>query len=153
MKTSIKRDGDTLFIAIQGDLRDDSDVQLKSLLEKIESPAVHFDTFGIELINSMGARAWVDFVQTLRKRKTQLLFSRCSIAFIEAANLSKSVARPGEIQSLVMPGHCKNCDQEFHPVHETANLSPVHLNLTCPQCSKPATLMVDPESYLMCLVD
>jgi anti-anti-sigma regulatory factor len=153
MKASIKREGDVLFITLNGDFRDDTDEQLKSLLEKIESPAVQFDTYGIELINSMGTRAWVDFVQSLRRRKTNLRFNRCSTAFVEAANQTKTVARPNEIHSLVVPGHCKKCNQEIHIVRDVDGLSPDTLTLTCPHCSQSAELLVDAESYLMCLLE
>jgi anti-anti-sigma regulatory factor len=153
MKASIKREGDVLLITLNGDFRDDTDEQLKSLLEKIESPAVHFDTFGIELINSMGTRAWVDFAQSLRRRKTNLRFNRCSTAFVEAANQTKTVARPNEIHSLVVPGHCKNCSRDISEVRDAAGLAPDTLTLTCPQCSRPAALVVDAETYLMCLMD
>ena len=109
MKISLTRSGQEILISFRGDLTEDCEEDLRSLLDKIEVPSVIFETERVELINSLGARHWIGFIQALTKKVKDVHFRKCSPAFVESCNAYPKFTPKNCIESVFLPARCDTC--------------------------------------------
>ena len=153
MKVALTRSGDEITIVLNGDLTEHANPALQDLLQKIELPEVVFDTRRVELINSLGARHWIDFMKTLLKRQVKISIKHCSPAFVECCNLYPKFAPSGVIKSVCVPCVCDGCGVEEEIVvdaHEFSDQQVVS-SKTCSKCGSPWSPVVDMEEYMQCV--
>ena len=152
MKISLTRTGDALAINLRGDINENCGEELQDLLGKIEVPAVSFDTERVELVNSLGIKIWIQFMQSLAKKDTKITFKNCSAAFVDSCNISPKFAPPNSIKSLFILCGCDCGAEEYYLIEEKqfASENPVH-DVTCKQCGKVVKAAVDPDEYLQCV--
>ena len=153
MKFSLTRIDDALLVTTRGDITENAEEELNELLEKIEVKKVVFDTAKVDLINSLGIRYWINFVQTLRRRHVAVTYLKCSSAVVECCNIHASFALPGEVESFFVPMRCKSCAKSTAILHETENIKDDCLLPTkkCPSCDAVVEPEVDLETYLVFL--
>jgi anti-anti-sigma regulatory factor len=150
MKIAMTRAGDEMNIALRGDVNEASEEHFKSLLSKIEVSSVMFDVEKIELVNSLGARYWINFINALQKRNINLGFMKCSVAFVECCNIYPKFVPSGTLRSLMIMGECKSCglqESVLLDASEFASDDPF-VNKVCSKCKKPLASHVDLDEYL-----
>lgn len=152
MKISITRSGSELLISLRGDITEDCEESLRDLLEKVEVPSVVVDAEKIELINSLGARIWINFIQSLSKKSPNICFRRCSPAFIESCNTYPKFSPKNSILSLFLPARCESCgDLDAQLVERERFYAEEPLDsLQCPKCGQKLIASVEVEEFLQC---
>ena len=153
MKTSINRVGDELRISFRGDINDSCESELKDLLQKIEAPKVCLNLEHIELINSLGARIWLNFVRAVKPLTQDLTYQNCSVAFIECCNIYSKFAKPEAIVSLYVPAECTKCGRNANILCQSKQLLSDNAITpsTCSTCHSLMEPQVALEEYLQCL--
>ncbi len=150
MKISISRSAQELAISLRGDLNESCEDALQDLLSKIEVPSLVIDVERVELINSLGARYWINFVQNLAKNSVRVRFSRCSPAFIDSCNTYPKFAPKNSIESLFLPAACPSCgdvDPQLVAKDMFSSDNPLE-SCRCQKCSKALLPSLDVEEFL-----
>ena len=150
MKFSLTRVGEVLQIGVRGDINEAAEAELSELSEKIEVGRVTFETSRVDLINSLGIRSWIQFVQGLRRKGVTIEYQKCSSSVVDCCNMHKSFALPGEVASLFVPMFCKKCEVEESQLFLAKDLKAGEAQSTimCPKCSKELLPAVDLETYV-----
>jgi hypothetical protein len=73
---------------------------------------VVLDLGGIKRINSLGVRAWIEFMKKLVGRAVR--FRRCSAAFVEQLNMISDFRGDATIESLLAPYVCQRSGNVFY---------------------------------------
>lgn len=153
MKLGLTRSGDELMISLRGDINEACEDEFRELIDKIEVATVVFDAERVELINSMGARYWINLTQTLIRRSVSLRFRRCSPAFIESCNIYPKFVPKKSIESLFIPADCSVCHVHQMPVVSVGafSIDDPFDQVRCNKCGGTLTAEIDLEEYLQCL--
>jgi hypothetical protein len=116
--------------------------------------SVVFDVGGIKRINSLGVRAWINFMKKVAGRTIH--FRRCSTAFVEQINMVSDFRGGGGIESVLAPYMCETSGTVFYE----ELVAGVDLNKggykglesrPCKQCPKPMVFDDLPERYFVFL--
>jgi hypothetical protein len=132
---SQQADGSAL-ISLAGPLNEDSDNNLKAILEKLSSiRKVTFDFAGVKNINSLGVRAWVTFLRKAEEGRS-IIFTQCVPDVIMQINMIPSFQASAKIESYHLKYVCDNCRHEHTAVIETSQLPPktIPKPLACQKC-------------------
>lgn len=109
---------------------------------------VDFDLAQVTYMNSLGVRAWCDF---LRKAPIQgYEFHACSIPFVLQASLVEDVLGRGTVTSFFAPYHCSSCDHQEDRLLQSAAVLAAGLQppiFSCPKCDGELTFDDIPERY------
>lgn len=154
MKISINRTGDELNVSLRGDMNESCEGDLQDLLGKIELPNLLVDVERVELINSLGARYWINFMMALAKRSTKVRFKRCSPAFIESCNTYPKFAPANSVESLFLPSKCSTCgevDAQLISKDQFGDQNPIQ-SLKCTNCGNQLEPSVDVEEFLQSVI-
>ena len=152
MKLGIKRIEDALVVVIRGDISEHSEPEFAELLGKIEVKKIQFDLEKLELVNSLGTRVWMQFIEKLKHRNIEFSFQKCSVAFVECCNMYPRFANSNSIESFYISmicGSCGNVDLALSTV-EAARAGEFQ-NRPCKDCESPMRTQVDPQEYLQFL--
>jgi anti-anti-sigma regulatory factor len=84
--------------------------QLRKTLPQ-QGPIV-LDVGGLKRINSLGVRAWCDFMKKLAGR--QVTFRRCSPAFVDQLNSVSDFRADARIESFIAPYVCESSGNVFY---------------------------------------
>jgi DNA-binding response OmpR family regulator/anti-anti-sigma regulatory factor len=110
---------------------------------------VDFDLSQITYMNSLGVRAWVEFLRQAPIQGYEL--HACSVPFIVQAALSDSVLGRGTVTSFFAPYVCEKCNhEEERLLHSAAVLASDGQppTFTCPTCREQLVLDDLPQRYL-----
>jgi anti-anti-sigma regulatory factor len=111
MNLSVQMKGDTHVL--DGVLDEQSPPILADLSRKAgDAPAVTLDVGGLRRINSLGVRAWVDFMRGLKGKKVR--FVRCSPAFVDQLNTVSDFRLGAQIDSVLAPFVCERTGHVFY---------------------------------------
>lgn len=150
MKISLTRSGEEMTISFRGDITEDCEDDLQGLLQKLEVPSVVIETERIELINSLGARLWINFVQTLTKKVPTIKFRRCSPAFVDSCNTYPKFTPKNSVESLFIPASCQSCGDVDAQLIERSHFSkenPLE-GVQCDKCHQRLDPSVDVDEFL-----
>lgn len=87
--------------------------RFETLLEELpNSDKLVLDLAGIERINSLGVRQWIEFIERCRERYDSLRLQRCSVVFVSQVNTVSGFAHSREITSVYAPFVCETCGAE-----------------------------------------
>jgi DNA-binding response OmpR family regulator len=109
---------------------------------------VDFDLAQVTYMNSIGVRAWCQFLRAAPIQGYEL--HACSVPFVLQASLVPDVIGRGTITSFFAPYHCDRCDHQEEKLLQTAAvlasalLPPV---FKCPQCNAELAFDDLPERY------
>jgi hypothetical protein len=123
--------------------------QLAQVIGK-NDPVV-FDLAQLRRINSLGVRAWVDFMRPLVGR--QVIFRRCSPAFVDQLNTVSDFRGGGKIESVLAPYVCETSGNVFYEELtigkdiSSGNFSALS-GRRCSECPEPLVFDDLPERYL-----
>jgi hypothetical protein len=85
-------------------------VELHDKLPK--AGAVTLDVGGLKRINSLGVRAWCDFMKLFTGR--QVTFRRCSPAFVDQLNSVSDFRADAHVESFIAPYVCESSGKVFY---------------------------------------
>lgn len=154
MKVSATRIGsDELGIELRGEIDETSQPGLRDLLSKIDTEKVSFNLEQVELVNSLGARYWIEFIRDLEKKTGSIKLRNCSIAFIECCNIYPKFAPKNTIESLYVPIDCPKCGNDGVVLCAAAQLvnDGKLPESRCVNCSSMVEPQVPLDEYLQCL--
>lgn len=147
----IARDGERVRVILRGDFTEAT--RFDELLPEMVGRVV-FDTAQVTYMNSLGVRAWCDF---LRRAPIQgYEFHACSMPFVLQASMVRDVIGRGTVTSFFAPFHCIGCDHQEERLLQTAAILASSLRppvFKCPACGGALELDDLPERYFAFLGD
>ncbi len=147
----VVKDGERTRVVLRGDFTEAT--RFGDLLPAMVGRVV-FDTAQVTYMNSLGVRAWCEFLRQARIQGYE--FHACSMPFILQASMVKDVIGRGTVTSFFAPFHCIGCDHQEERLIQTAALLAAELEppvFQCPKCG--GTLEFDdlPDRYFAFLQD
>jgi eukaryotic-like serine/threonine-protein kinase len=117
-------------------------------LKKVANRLV-FDLGGIDRINSIGVRRWMDFVRDCEVAGFELTFERCSPVLVgQMSMIRRFMGSRSFVKSIVVPYFCPSCKHEDDTVLELAPGAAVAPQIACPKCKAAMQLDEVPETYV-----
>lgn len=110
------------YLELSGSI--DEDNELDELGKRINKPAVVVNAGNIDRINSCGVRDWVNWLNELGKRGTELYLVECSPAIMTQVNLVCNFVGAGSVLSFYAPYFCPDCKEEKMLLFETEEMGP-----------------------------
>jgi len=119
--------------------------------ELAAAPQISFDLGGLKRINSLGVRAWCDFMKTLVGKA--VAFRRCSPAFVDQLNTVSDFRAQGSVESFLAPYVCETTGKVVYEElvvgrditsGDFSKLGP----RPCAECPQPMIFDDVPERYL-----
>ncbi len=126
------RDGGTA-VALDGNLTEAANL---ALLMTLPAP-VRFDLSGVDRINSLGVRSWVQFVRDSEAAGRALSFERCSPVLVQQLSMiSNFMGSQSRVTSMFVPYLCPSCSAEATHLVEVMVGVPLSVPFTipCPKC-------------------
>ena len=111
---------------------------------------------GVTRINSVGVKTWIRYFQNLKQQGKKFKFIEVSYAVTEQLNLISNFSCGGEVESILLPFSCIQCQTEFVASVKTSALKANGLKVPKVKCEKnecPAEFDDDPEEYFYFLED
>lgn len=88
-------------------------------LYEIPTGRVTLDLSGVQSINSIGVRVWINFMNSFRESH-EIILQKCPPDIIMQINMSPSFLGAGKIESFLSPYFCSNCDLNFFVEFQTS---------------------------------
>ena len=132
-------------IHLIGVLSEDMDFnRFESLLQKYKTVNMN----GVEKLTSMGIAAWVHFYKNFFKKypalKGQIILKECAFFVVEQFSFLPEFLIGLEIESIVIPFYCEDCDLDFSEIKQVASIKecddPYDLKKPCPDCKTESEL-------------
>ena len=160
----VVKDGERIRVVLRGDFTEAT--RFDELLPQMVG-RVTFDTAQVTYMNSLGVRAWCEFLRQARIQGYE--FHACSVPFILQASMVRDVIGRGTVTSFFAPFHCIGCDHQEErllqsaailasastakrsPTIERAALEPPVFK--CPSCGGALEFDDLPERYFAFLED
>jgi hypothetical protein len=122
------------MVAFRGPINEESDMKLRMLEEQLRNfSVIVFDFFGIASVDSLGVRAWVQFLRSLRPETRKVHFIRCNADIISQINMIPSFAEGASIDSFLVDYICPGCEKTNRVLIETSQV-PKKTHPASPQC-------------------
>ena len=115
---------------------------------------VVFDTAQVTYMNSLGVRAWCEFLRQARIQGYE--FHACSMPFVLQASMVRDVIGRGTVTSFFAPFHCITCDHQEERLLQSAAILASNLQppvFKCPNCGGALEFDDLPERYFAFLQD
>lgn len=148
LRAIVEQAGDTSVVKLAGFLDENND--LNELVAKIPAGIAEIDLGGVERINSVGIRDWVNWIAALESNGTRTVLVACSPAIVAQINLVKNFTGNGAVKSFQVPLHCRECDEEMTILVQTAEMTGAGAeppSCPCPTCGRAMDIDEMPESY------
>ena len=147
----VVKDGERIRVVLRGDFTEAT--RFDELLPAMVGRVV-FDTAQVTYMNSLGVRAWCEFLRQARIQGYE--FHACSVPFILQASMVRDVIGRGTVTSFFAPFHCIGCDHQEERLIQTAALLAANLEpptFKCPNCGGALEFDDLPERYFAFLAD
>ncbi|MBX3162120.1 MAG: PilZ domain-containing protein [Deltaproteobacteria bacterium] len=147
----VRRDGERTRIVLRGDFTEAT--RFDELMPAMVGRVV-FDTAQVTYMNSLGVRAWCEFLRQARIQGYE--FHACSIPFILQASMVRDVIGRGTVTSFFAPFHCIGCDHQEERLLQSAAILAAGLEppvFKCPSCGGALEFDDLPERYFAFLED
>jgi CheY-like chemotaxis protein len=147
----IVQDGQRTRVVLRGDFTEAT--RFDELLPAMVGRVV-FDTAQVTYMNSLGVRAWCEFLRAARIQGYE--FHACSVPFILQASMVKDVVGRGTVTSFFAPYHCIGCDHQEERLLQSAAILASALEppiFKCPSCGGALEFDDLPERYFAFLQD
>lgn len=130
--------GGTYHAKVVGQIDDYAIDSFKPLYD-IASGRIVLDLSGIQSINSVGVRVWINFMSTFRESH-EVILQKCTPDIIMQINMIPNFLGGGQIESFLSPYFCSNCDLNFLAEFSTSipfkELLDTIENQNCKQCGQ-----------------
>lgn len=107
---------------------------------------VIIDARGIERMNSLGVRNWVDFIEQLETRSPDIVIRRLPPVMVWQAGMISTFVGRSRIESFLSPWICPRCETTLEQLH--GYFDEVPLSISCPSCRSAMELDWDRDAYL-----
>ena len=147
----VRKDGDRTRVVLRGDFTEAT--RFDELLPAMVGRVV-FDTAQVTYMNSLGVRAWCEFLRQARIQGYE--FHACSVPFILQASMVRDVVGRGTVTSFFAPFHCISCDHQEERLLQSAAILANDLEpptFKCPSCGGALEFDDLPERYFAFLQD
>ena len=147
----VVKDGDRTRVVLRGDFTEAT--RFDELLPAMVGRVV-FDMAQVTYMNSLGVRAWCDFLRQARIQGYE--FHACSVPFILQASMVRDVIGRGTVTSFFAAFHCIGCDHQEERLLQTAAILASNLEppvFKCPSCGGALEFDDLPERYFAFLQD
>jgi ActR/RegA family two-component response regulator len=147
----VVKDGERIRVVLRGDFTEAT--RFDELLPAMVGRVV-FDTAQVTYMNSLGVRAWCEFLRQARIQGYE--FHACSVPFILQASMVRDVIGRGTVTSFFAPFHCIGCDHQEERLVQTATILASNLEpptFKCPSCGGALEFDDLPERYFAFLQD
>jgi CheY-like chemotaxis protein len=147
----VVKDGERTRVVLRGDFTEAT--RFDELMPAMVGRVV-FDTAQVTYMNSLGVRAWCEFLRQARIQGYE--FHACSVPFILQASMVKDVVGRGTVTSFFAPFHCINCDHQEERLLQSAAILAGNLEppvFKCPSCGGALEFDDLPERYFAFLQD
>ncbi|HEY0190700.1 MAG TPA: PilZ domain-containing protein [Kofleriaceae bacterium] len=147
----VVKDGERIRVVLRGDFTEAT--RFDELLPAMVGRVV-FDTAQVTYMNSLGVRAWCEFLRQARIQGYE--FHACSVPFILQASMVKDVIGRGTVTSFFAPFHCIGCDHQEERLIQTAAILAAALEpptFQCPKCGGALEFDDLPDRYFAFLQD
>ena len=147
----VVKDGERIRVVLRGDFTEAT--RFDELLPAMVGRVV-FDTAQVTYMNSLGVRAWCEFLRHARIQGYE--FHACSVPFVLQASMVRDVIGRGTVTSFFAPFHCIACDHQEERLLQSAAILASNLEppiFKCPNCGGPLEFDDLPERYFAFLQD
>jgi CheY-like chemotaxis protein len=147
----VVKDGERIRVVLRGDFTEAT--RFDDLLPAMVGRVV-FDTAQVTYMNSLGVRAWCEFLRQARIQGYE--FHACSVPFILQASMVRDVIGRGTVTSFFAPFHCIGCDHQEERLVQTAAILASNFEpptFKCPSCGGALEFDDLPERYFAFLQD
>lgn len=147
----VVRDGERTRVVLRGDFTEAT--RFDELMPAMVGRVV-FDTAQVTYMNSLGVRAWCEFLRQARIQGYE--FHACSVPFILQASMVRDVIGRGTVTSFFAPFHCIGCDHQEERLLQSAAILASNLEppvFKCPSCGGALEFDDLPERYFAFLED
>jgi anti-anti-sigma regulatory factor/CheY-like chemotaxis protein len=147
----VTKDGERIRVVLRGDFTEAT--RFDELLPEMVGRVV-FDTAQVTYMNSLGVRAWCEFLRRARIQGYE--FHACSVPFILQASMVRDVIGRGTVTSFFAPFHCITCDHQEERLLQSAAILASGLQppvFKCPSCGGALEFDDLPERYFAFLQD
>ncbi len=147
----VVKDGERTRVVLRGDFTEAT--RFDELLPAMVGRVV-FDTAQVTYMNSLGVRAWCEFLRSARIQGYE--FHACSVPFILQASMVRDVIGRGTVTSFFAPFHCIGCDHQEERLLQSAAILASNLEppvFKCPSCGGALEFDDLPERYFAFLED
>lgn len=141
----VVKDGERTRVVLRGDFTEAT--RFDELLPAMVGRVV-FDTAQVTYMNSLGVRAWCEFLRQARIQGYE--FHACSVPFILQASMVRDVIGRGTVTSFFAPFHCIGCDHQEERLLQSAAILASDLEppvFKCPSCGGALEFDDLPERY------
>ncbi len=147
----VTKDGERIRVVLRGDFTEAT--RFDELIPAMVGRVV-FDTAQVTYMNSLGVRAWCEFLRRARIQGYE--FHACSVPFILQASMVRDVIGRGTVTSFFAPFHCIGCDHQEERLLQSAAILAAGLQppvFKCPSCGGALEFDDLPERYFAFLED
>jgi hypothetical protein len=147
----VVKDGARTRVVLRGDFTEAT--RFDELMPAMVGRVV-FDMAQVTYMNSLGVRAWCEFLRHARIQGYE--FHACSVPFILQASMVKDVIGRGTVTSFFAPFHCISCDHQEERLLQSAAILASNLEppvFKCPSCGGALEFDDLPERYFAFLHD
>ena len=147
----VVKDGERTRVVLRGDFTEAT--RFDELLPAMVGRVV-FDMAQVTYMNSLGVRAWCEFLRQARIQGYE--FHACSVPFILQASMVRDVIGRGTVTSFFAPFHCIGCDHQEERLLQSAAILASNLEppvFKCPSCGGALEFDDLPERYFAFLED
>jgi len=123
--------------------------ELGELIEKVPAGATLINLSGIDSINSIGSRDWINWLSSLEARGINPVLIACSPAVVAQLNRIKNFAGNCIVKSFQVPYHCDACAvDKLLLVHISELEAPYEAPVcTCDGCGAAMAFTENTDSY------
>lgn len=147
----VVKDGERTRVVLRGDFTEAT--RFDELTPAMVGRVV-FDMAQVTYMNSLGVRAWCEFLRQARIQGYE--FHACSVPFVLQASMVKDVIGRGTVTSFFAPFHCISCDHQEERLLQSAAILASNLEppvFKCPNCGGALEFDDLPERYFAFLQD
>jgi DNA-binding response OmpR family regulator/anti-anti-sigma regulatory factor len=147
----VVKDGERTRVVLRGDFTEAT--RFDELLPAMVGRVV-FDVAQVTYMNSLGVRAWCEFLRQARIQGYE--FHACSVPFVLQASMVRDVIGRGTVTSFFAPFHCISCDHQEERLLQSAAILASNLEppvFKCPNCGGALEFDDLPERYFAFLQD
>jgi anti-anti-sigma regulatory factor len=129
-------------IALMGVINEDSDLELQKLgltIQDLGRSTVAFDFSEVRGINSLGVRAWIQFLRRLQSTRTTVLFEACPPEVVMQINMVPNFLSGAKVVSFYANYVCETCNTNVtRLIHcGKSNETAIPAHPMCLQCGAP----------------
>lgn len=131
-----------LLITIGGAITEETRLEVPN----VRGRRVVIDTRGVERMNSMGVRNWIDFMDRLHAQTRDIVIRHMPPPMVSQASMISTFTGHSRVESFLSPWYCPACDNTVEQLHSFGDELP--FTIPCTRCRMPMELDWDRDSYL-----